>query len=91
MEFEWDDAKSATNRRQRGFGFAYAAAIFLGATLDEIDERHDYGETRIRAIGAVGNEVLVVIYTDRGDTRRIISARGANRKERLKWQSFVSR
>lgn len=91
MDFEWDAAKSATNLSRRGFGFAYAAAIFLGPTLEAVDGRRDYGEMRTRAIGAVDDEVLVVIYTDRGDARRIISARRANRMERLKWQSFASR
>ncbi len=91
MGFEWDDAKSAANRHSRGFGFAYAAGIFLGPTLEATDGRHDYGELRIRAIGAVDGEVLLVVFTDRGEIRRIISARRANRKERLKWQSFASR
>jgi len=43
------------------------------------------------AFGLVEEEVLVVVYTDRGDVRRIISARRANRKERKLWQSFASR
>ena len=54
-----------------------------------LDLRHDYGEVRITAIGAVEEDVLVVTYTDRGDVRRIISARPANRKERRRWLSFV--
>lgn len=81
-------------RRQSTFSrirLAYAAGIFLGPTLEATDGRHDYGELRIRAIGAVDGEVLLVVFTDRGEIRRIISARRANRKERLKWQSFASR
>ena len=34
----------------------------------------------IRAIGRVDENVLVVVYTDRNEVRRIISARKANRK-----------
>jgi uncharacterized DUF497 family protein len=49
--------------------------------------RTDYGETRLKALGQVGPDILVVIYTCRGDVVRIISARRANRKERAQWLS----
>ena len=42
----------------------------------------DYGETRTRALGRVGNVVLACVYADRAETRRIISLRHASRKER---------
>ncbi len=90
MEFEWDNAKSDRNRRERGFGFDYAAWIFDGPTIEAVDARRLYGEVRIRAIGRVDDNVLVVIYTDRGQSRRIISARKANRRERQLWQSLAS-
>ena len=85
MEFDWHDAKHAKNMRERGFGFDFAAQIFLGRTLTQIDDREDYGEVRVKAIGEVDGIVLVVIYTDREDGRWIISARKANRKERALW------
>lgn len=91
MEFEWDTAKSAQNLRERGFGFDYAACVFDGATIETVDDRRAYGEVRIRAIGQVDENVLVVVYTDRNHVRRIVSARMANRKERQLWQSFASR
>lgn len=80
--FEWDAAKSEANLRTRGFDFAYAALIFDGPTLETDDDRVDYGERRVRAIGRVKDDVLFVVYTWRGDTRRIVSARKANRRER---------
>lgn len=80
--FEWDAAKSAANLRARGFDFAYAALIFDGPTLEMDDDRADYGERRIQAIGRAGDDVLFVVYTWRADVRRIISARRANRRER---------
>jgi uncharacterized DUF497 family protein len=85
VEFDWDEAKSATNLRLRGFGFDHAALVFSGPTLETPDNRRAYGE--IRAIDA---DVLVVVYTDRDGIRRIISARKANRKERHQWHSFVN-
>jgi uncharacterized protein len=85
MDFDWHDAKHERNIRERGFGFDFAALIFLGRVLSQVDDRADYGETRIKAIGEVDGIVLTVIYTDRDDVRWIISARKANRKERTLW------
>ena len=89
MLFEWDEAKSRRNLTERGFGFEYAARIFLGPTLERLDNRREYGEVRIQAIGRVIDDILFVVYTDRGDARHIISARLASRKERRLWQSFA--
>jgi len=89
MRFEWDEAKSRRTLNERGFGFEYAARIFLGPTLERQDDRRDYGEVRIQAIGRVGDDILFVVYTDRGDARHLISAPLANRKERRLWQSFA--
>lgn len=96
MQFEWNEAKSNTNLAERGFGFDFAALVFEGPTLEVIDDRRDYGEERINAIGLADGFVLAVTYTDRvfedlGTIRRIISARLANRKERALWRSFASR
>jgi uncharacterized DUF497 family protein len=89
MKIAFDVAKHERNRRERGFGFDYAALIFEGYTIEWPDRRRDYGEERVIAIGNVNEDVLVVVYTDRGDERRIISARLANRRERQLWQSLV--
>jgi hypothetical protein len=48
-------------------------------TIERADHRRHYGETRIRAIGVVGNLTLHCVYTQRGDARRIISLRYAGR------------
>ena len=61
MLFEWDDAKSQRNLVERGFGFDHAAAIFLGPTLEAQDNRRDYGEIRVQAIGRAGDDILSVI------------------------------
>lgn len=89
MDFEWDESKSERNRRDRSLDFVTAALIFDGPVQTMLDERRDYGEERIIAIGQVDGRVLVVVYTDRGDIRRIISARHANKKERETWQLFA--
>jgi uncharacterized protein len=89
MLFEWDEAKSKRTLSERGFGFDYAARIFLGPTLEKQDDRRDYGEVRVQAIGRVGDDVLLAVYTDRSGARHIISARLASRKERKSWQTFA--
>ena len=89
MLFEWGEAKNRRNLSERGFGFEYAARIFSGSTLEKPDNRREYGEVRIQAIGRVIDDIVFVVYTDRGDARHIISARLASRKERRLWQSFA--
>lgn len=82
MIFEWDAAKSELNALSRDLPFDLAVVMFDGPTLEAVDDRRDYGEVRIRALGAVRGVCLVCVYTDRGDVRRIISLRLANRRER---------
>ena len=82
MEFEWDVAKSDTCPAHRGFDFAYAIRAFLdGERIVGRDRRSDYGEDRYRLLGAIEDQVFVVIYTMRDSVIRIISARKANVRE----------
>ena len=82
MIFEWDEAKSRRNLADRRLPFDAAVAMFDGPILETIDSRCDYGEIRMKVLGAVRGVCLVCVYTDRGEVRRIISLRLANRKER---------
>jgi len=87
VRFTWDRGKSDANYRERGFDFAFASLIFDGPTLVVKDTRRDYGEKRFVAIGIADDLHLTVVYTDRAgtggrQTRRIISARRSNRRER---------
>jgi len=82
MDFEWDQTKSDRNEKERGLPFALAALLFDGPVIERADDRREYGEIRIRAIGFVGGVILHCVYTRRGEVRRIISLRYANRKER---------
>ena len=90
MDFEWDDAKSEKNRSERGFGFDFAALIFEGPVIEWCDVREAWGETRILAVGSAEGAIIAVVYTERGDVRRIISARRAREKEVELWQWSVS-
>ena len=85
MEFEWNTIKNQRNIEKHGIDFIDAVRIFEHPTLTIVDNRSDYGEKRIAAMGTVENVILYVVYTIRGDIWRIISARRANRRERKKY------
>ena len=78
LEFEWDPEKRRTNIRAHGIDFLDVRKIFEGPMLAEIDDREDYGEERSVAFGMAGLTVLCVVYTIRGQTIRLISARKAD-------------
>jgi uncharacterized DUF497 family protein len=82
-DFEWDDAKAGANFRKHKIGFRAARRVFDDPlVLIEQDLSEDYGEDRFLAIGRVDDVLMAVVYTERGDCIRIISARKANSHER---------
>jgi uncharacterized DUF497 family protein len=83
MRYTWDPAKNAANIRKHGISFERAVRIFDGPLFEQIDDRYDYGEIRINAIGIIESTEVFVAFTEKGgEERRIISARKADRKER---------
>jgi uncharacterized protein len=92
MAFEWDDGKNRTNAAKHGIWFEDAVRIYGGWTLDEPDERFDYGEARTKSLGVIEETViLAVLSTDRHGRRRIISARQASRQERKRYEQARQR
>lgn len=93
MRFEWDMAKESANEQKHGLSFIDAATVFDDPHhLEEDSTRPEHGEERWKAIGMVGEFVVAVIYTDRQDRRRIISARRARKHERAQYdQSKTTR
>ena len=85
MNFEWDSVKNQRNIAKHGIDFADAVRIFEHPTLTVVDNRRNYGEKRIVAMGTVEDVILYVVYTVRDSVLRIISARRANRRERKKY------
>ena len=61
----WDRRKSSENLRLRGFDFEFASLLFEGPTLERQDQRRDYGELRVIAIGLAHGIASTVVYTDR--------------------------
>ena len=84
--FEWDDAKAAENYVDHGVTFEVAQDVFKDPfALDWLDDREPYGELRYATIGMAEGRLLYVAYTMRGETIRIISARGAEPYERRRY------
>ena len=84
-KFVWDSEKAAINLKKHKIAFEDAARIFLDDyRFDDYDEFHSDEEDRIKTVGFVRN-VLAVIYTERGDRNRIISARRADREEEAQY------
>lgn len=81
MQIEYDMEKAAKTLNERGIDFARADDVFAGNTLDQIDDRHDYGEERIITAGRLDGRVVLIVWTPRGVARRIISMRKANERE----------
>ncbi len=82
MSYEWDDNKNAVNIKKHGLSFETAARVFDDPMhIEFIDDTHSIGELRYIAIGKVG-EILFVVFAERGENTRIISARLATDKER---------
>jgi len=90
VRYTWDKKKNRRNVRFRGIDFRDAVRIFDGPTLEQVDERFDYNEVRVYAIGVVNGLEITVIYTDREeDERRIISAwRSVPHERRAYWRSL---
>jgi uncharacterized DUF497 family protein len=86
MEFEWDDAKSRSNRTKHGLSFEDAEQVLAGPCLTFRDTRFDYGEDRYATLGLLSGRIVVIAYALRGETTRIISMRKGNRREQRIYQ-----
>lgn len=80
-KFEWDEKKRTINLEKHGIDFIDAVDIFSDLSRIESESIRE-GELRYQTIGMVHNVVLLVVYTYRKDTVRLISARRASKNER---------
>ena len=86
MRIAYDPAKRDATLRERGLDMAAADEVFDGATITVEDDRKDYGEIRYITIGLLADRMVLLAWTPRGDTRRIISMRKANTRERALYE-----
>ncbi len=83
MKFEWDENKAQSNLQKHKVSFEIATLVFKDAfSITRQGQRTAYGEERFTILGMAKADLIVVVYTERDDRIRIISARPVNRKEK---------
>lgn len=85
MIFEWDESKERINISKHGIDFSTAALVFGDDNrIEKYDESHSMTEDRYVTIGEINGiaVIVVVVYTEREDSIRIISARLATKIEK---------
>lgn len=87
IQFEYDPGKAAANLKKHKVPLADAEGVLydpLAVTVDDVDSE---GERRFVSIGlGSAGELLVVVYTERDGSYRLISARRPTRKERKQYE-----
>lgn len=89
MKFDWNEEKAKKNLDKHGISFDEATSVFddpLFLTYADLD--HSIEERRFIIMGeSARGRLLVVSYTERKNSTRLISARSATRKERKAYES----
>lgn len=81
MQIDFDPQKNAGNVTKHGVSLALAVELDWEAALVWVDDRFEYGETRLIALAPRRGILYCVAFVDRGRVRRVISLRPANRRE----------
>ena len=91
MQFEWDDEKEKINIVKHGIDFTTAARVFKDRNrLELYDEAHSDTEDRYITIGIIDGiaYLVMVVYTEREESIRLISARKATKQERRMYYDY---
>jgi uncharacterized protein len=84
MKFDWDENKASSNLSKHGVSFEEAKTVFNDMLyVDFYDPDHSDDEERYLIVGESSRgRLLIVSYTERKDSIRLISARETTRSER---------
>jgi uncharacterized DUF497 family protein len=85
MPYEWDDNERRSNLAKHGIDFLDAIAAFADPRGFVYRVQEQQGEVRFVAVGAAKGVLVAVVFTERGENVRIISARAARRNERRQY------
>lgn len=88
MSVTYDPDKRDKTLLERGLDFDDAPKVFAGRTFQMEDDRRDYGETRWITVGLLNDTPVVIVWTPRGEARRIISMRKCHAEE---YEKFARR
>ena len=89
MNLEFDQVKRKRTLLERGLDFARAAEGFDGIHYTGQDTRVNYEEDRFITVGWLDADMTVMVWTPRGEVRRIISMRKANDREKTLYASYL--
>ncbi|MDO9023312.1 BrnT family toxin [Zwartia sp.] len=82
MRIEFDPEKRSVTFEERGLDFERAIEIFEGLHFTAQDTRFEYEEERFITAGLLDTRLVVLVWTPRGEARRIISMRKGNDREK---------
>ncbi len=82
VKIEFDVTKRDKTFEERGLDFARAGEVFAGRHFTGQDTRQDYAEDRFITVGLLDARLVVLVWTPRGEARRVISMRKANDREK---------
>ncbi|MEK8025097.1 BrnT family toxin [Pseudaquabacterium rugosum] len=85
MDIEFDPARRDATWAARGLDFARAGEVFQGRHYTAADLRQDCAEDRRITVGQLDGRMVVMVWTPRGEARRIISMRKANDREQARF------
>lgn len=89
MKITFDPAKRDKTIAERELDFMRAGEVFAGLSFTQTDHRFAYGEIRYQTYGLLEGKVVMVVWTQRGEARHIISMRKCNAREKKKFASSM--
>ena len=89
MNLEFNKFKRDKTLNERGLDFARANEFFDNFHFTAQDRREMYEEHRFITVGYLDARLIVLVWTPRGEARRIISMRKANDREKAIYASHL--
>jgi uncharacterized protein len=71
---------------KHGISLSRAADFDFDAAIFVVDDRNDYGEVRIKAIGFLDARLYALVFTQEGENIRAISLRKASKDEESNYE-----
>lgn len=87
MDITYDPTKDERNIRERGLSFERARDFDFGTAVLAVDNRRDYGETRLVSLGYLDGRLHVLCFVETAAGIRVISFRRANAREVRRYES----
>lgn len=84
IEYEWDEGKRLSNQVKHGVDFSEVAGFEWDTAVIQSSPRG--GELRHAALGFIGERLHYLVFTIRGNNRRIVSLRKANQRELRRYE-----